>query len=65
MSMNMAQKIMISTHALTWSATFHLWRDFRIWTISTHALTWSATAYCKAVEDLGEFQLTHSRGVRL
>ena len=38
--------IVISTHALTWSATKTIWQNLQpIWKISTHALTWSATCY--------------------
>ncbi len=55
----------ISTHALTWSATFfgeciHAFQE-----ISTHALTWSATLYSSFYNFSFRFQLTHSRGVRL
>ena len=54
----------ISTHALTWSATplgyYMCWRK----RISTHALTWSATCTHTAKTATKRFQLTHSRGVR-
>ena len=39
---------MISTHALTWSATLEQYIDDNNITISTHALTWSATALSRA-----------------
>ena len=55
----------ISTHALTWSATFLL-PILHSWTpISTHALTWSATILRPLIScRKNRFQLTHSRGVR-
>ena len=54
----------ISTHALTWSATFRIQSQmFPDW-ISTHALTWSATQTAKISPLHRSFQLTHSRGVR-
>ena len=55
----------ISTHALTWSATISSGLTPRRCIISTHALTWSATGTCRfAVQSVYRFQLTHSRGVR-
>ena len=57
--------INISTHALTWSATLSLFLFIRFLAISTHALTWSATLLSYALTPTNEFQLTHSRGVRL
>ena len=54
----------ISTHALTWSATFRIqFQMFSDW-ISTHALTWSATCRLYRQRKIKKFQLTHSRGVR-
>ena len=58
------QKIEISTHALTWSAT-GIGRISPYWGwISTHALTWSATRNTGSAAANILFQLTHSRGVR-
>ena len=57
--------VSISTHALTWSATQRLLITAFIGRISTHALTWSATLGAAAPIATAEFQLTHSRGVRL
>ena len=55
----------ISTHALTWSATAPACCLIQRPSISTHALTWSATHfYCSSLLQF-QFQLTHSRGVRL
>ena len=61
---NRARKA-ISTHALTWSATFTYSRHPIRKRISTHALTWSATTRVTFLCLLIQFQLTHSRGVRL
>ena len=55
---------LISTHALTWSATSPETRQRICWKISTHALTWSATFYQQPTSYQLAFQLTHSRGVR-
>ena len=57
-------KRMISTHALTWSATFDRLYKENIKMISTHALTWSATSTLAACCAGVEFQLTRSRGAR-
>ena len=55
----------ISTHALTWSATLGDVPCRMIGFISTHALTWSATRCRYKTGHLwARFQLTHSRGVR-
>ena len=54
----------ISTHALTWSATFNTVEPKIYLFISTHALTWSATRYVVLLDTIYQFQLTHSRGVR-
>ena len=59
-----SKTIVISTHALTWSATLSLFLFIRFLAISTHALTWSATLLSYALTPTNEFQLTHSRGVR-
>ena len=56
--------VVISTHALTWSATSGIILYFRLTPISTHALTWSATPLPVPTIIALEFQLTHSRGVR-
>ena len=55
----------ISTHALTWSATYDFQILEKIKEISTHALTWSATMP-RSVYSVGKlaFQLTRSRGAR-
>ena len=55
---------MISTHALTWSATIDWDDELEINIISTHALTWSATGSINHLLPRPKFQLTHSRGVR-
>ena len=60
---NRARKA-ISTHALTWSATFTYSRHPIRKRISTHALTWSATKMRLKCGTIIGFQLTHSRGVR-
>ena len=59
------QKDEISTHALTWSATFTLLYLLRMNDISTHALTWSATHDICQLDSVRIFQLTRSRGARL
>ena len=38
-----SKTIVISTHALTWSATAYIYQKNCMINISTHALTWSAT----------------------
>ena len=58
------EKVMISTHALTWSATCAEMMLKRGLGISTHALTWSATLFCPLSRDRFQFQLTRSRGAR-
>ena len=55
----------ISTHALTWSATGSKEQFETLGYISTHALTWSATRGGESPHTPRQFQLTHSRGVRL
>ena len=55
----------ISTHALTWSATVTEEEIIAAFIISTHALTWSATQEQNMIKLVNPFQLTHSRGVRL
>ena len=54
----------ISTHALTWSATFNPAGRWSMLCISTHALTWSATYAVLLDRWIMEFQLTRSRGAR-
>ena len=57
--------VRISTHALTWSATFRCLISFSVFDISTHALTWSATTSKPNRFRFDAFQLTRSRGARL
>ena len=56
--------LVISTHALTWSATSTGNTHYEYFKISTHALTWSATCTNKRRSGLSAFQLTRSRGAR-
>ena len=56
---------LISTHALTWSATLSVLPSANFTIISTHALTWSATLIARGGLRRSAFQLTRSRGARL
>ena len=59
------KELVISIHALTGSAT-DTENDYDLkYIISIHALTGSATQYAGLLQDIFEFQSTHSRGVRL
>ena len=59
------QTVLISIHALTWSATFYFFGVRFENKISIHALTWSATNILGYKRVKTQFQSTHSHGVRL
>ena len=52
-------EFVISTHALTWSATNLYERLIKTTKISTHALTWSATLEALLIHDEGDIS-THA-----
>ena len=61
-ALDLAYKIAISTHTLTWSVTLTLSQVRVTVGISTHTLTWSVTLNRRSAQRYIKFQLTRSRG---